>query len=93
MRRGVGEFASGVIGSPFHALCDRLQAQAPNSVKLVQPAVMHALREAGWVDCGRLASADFQTKKHIFCRPDLAGSSKSTLRRIAEGLPAVSLPK
>jgi len=61
MRRGVGEFTGGVIGSPFHALCDRLQAQAPGSIKLVQPAVMHALREAGWVDCGRLASAEFQS--------------------------------
>ena len=86
MRRGVGEFSLGVVGSPFHALCDRLQAQAPSSIKLVQPAVLHALRESGWVDCGRLASVEYQTKKHIFCRPDLATLSKSALRRLAESV-------
>ena len=50
-----------------------------------QAALLHALKEAGWVDMGRLASADFQTKKHIFAAPDLAATlSKSELRRAVE---------
>jgi hypothetical protein len=45
------------------------------------------LREAGWVDMGRLASREFTTKKHIFCAPDMAGASKSELRRMVEETP------
>jgi hypothetical protein len=85
MRRG--EFASGAVGTPWHALVDRLQGSAPTGVKLYLPAVMHGLREAGWIDRGRIASADYQTKKHVFCAPELAGASKSEVRRLAEGVP------
>jgi hypothetical protein len=49
---------------------------------------MHALKEAGWVDCGRLASRDFSTKKHIFCAPELRELPKSDLRRMAEKVSA-----
>jgi hypothetical protein len=45
---------------------------------------MHALKEAGWLDCGRLASREHGTKKHIFCAPELAGLTKSELRRMGE---------
>lgn len=81
-----GEFASGVIGSPFHAMLDRLQGQAPAGVKLVQPALLHALEECHWHDMGRLHSAAFSTKKQVFVAPDVArqGLSKSDLRRMAE---------
>ena len=82
--RRLGDFSEGVIAAPFYALCDRLQGQAAPGVKLVPAALMHALKEAGWVDCGRLKSRDFDTKKHVFCAPELAGASKSDLRRIAE---------
>ena len=82
--RRLGEFAPGVVAAPFYALCDRLQGQAAPGVKLVPAALMHALKEAGWVDCGRLASRDYTTKKHIFCAPELVGTGKSDLRRMAE---------
>ena len=85
MRNRVGEFAKGVIGSPFHALCDRLAGSAPSGVKVPQAALLHALKEAGWVDCGRLYSREYTTKKHIFAAPDLAETmSKSELRRAVE---------
>ena len=84
LRRKSGEFARGVIGSPFHALCDRLQGLAPQGVKVVQGALLHAIKEAGWVDCGRLMSRDLTTKKHVFCAPDMVGTAKSDLRRMAE---------
>ena len=84
MRLKVGEFSKGVIGSPFHAVCDRLAGSAPAGVKVPQQALLHALKEAGWVDCGRLKSRDYDTKKHIFCAPDMVDRPKSELRRLVE---------
>jgi len=84
MQNRTGEFSKGVIGSPFHSLCDRLAGSAPSGVKVPQAALLHALKEAGWVDCGRLYSREYATKKHIFCAPDLAEMSKSELRRAVE---------
>jgi hypothetical protein len=87
LRERKGEFNKGVIGSPFHALCDRLAGQAPSGVKVPQAALLHALKEAGWIDRGRLKSRDFDTKKHIFCAPELAEYAKSDLRRMVEENP------
>jgi hypothetical protein len=83
MTRRIGEFSKGVIGAPFHAVCDRLQGYAPTGVKIVQAALLHALKEAGWVDCGRIKSRNNDTKKHIFCAPDLVKATKSELRDMA----------
>jgi len=80
-------FSSGVVGAPFYAICDELQLYAPAGIKIVPPALLHALKEAGWVDMGRLASREYQTKKHIFCAPELAKSNKSDLRRAIEKAP------
>jgi hypothetical protein len=87
LRERKGDFAKGVIGSPFHSLCDRLAGQAPSGVKVPQAALLHALKEAGWIDRGRLKSRDFDTKKHIFCAPELAEYAKSDLRRMVEENP------
>ena len=84
MRARVGEFARGVIGSPFHAVCDRVAGSMPAGVKVPQSALLHALREAGWVDLGRVASGDYPSKKHLFCAPDMVTRSKSELRRAVE---------
>ncbi len=84
MRRRVGEFSRGVIASPFHGVCDRLQGMAPSGVKIVQAALLHALKEANWVDMGRVASRTHSTKKHIFCAPEHARASKSDLRDMVE---------
>jgi len=73
-----------VVAAPFYALCDRLQGQAAPGIKLVPAALMHALKEAGWLDCGRLHSREHAAKKHVLCAPELAGTSKSDLRRMAE---------
>jgi hypothetical protein len=91
MRLKVGEFSKGVIGSPFHAVCDRLAGSAPAGVKVPQQALLHALKEAGWVDLGRVASSDYPSKKHLFCAPDLANSNKSNLRRMVEESPPSGL--
>jgi hypothetical protein len=87
LRERKGEFNRGVIGSPFHSLCDRLAGSAPSGVKVPQAALLHALKEAGWIDKGRLKSRDYDTKKHIFCAPALSEVSKSELRRLVEENP------
>ena len=88
INRRLGDFSEGVVAAPFYALCDRLQGQAAPGVKLVPAALMHALKEAGWHDCGRLASRDYTTKKHIYCAPELVSLSKSELRRLGEKVSA-----
>jgi hypothetical protein len=81
-------FAGGVIGAPFFQVCDELQHFAPPGVKVVPAALMHALKEAEWVDMGRIASREYQTKKHIFCAPELADRmTRSDLRRAIEKAP------
>jgi hypothetical protein len=87
LKNRTGDFNRGVIGSPFHSLCDRLAGAAPSGVKVPQAALLHALKEAGWIDRGRLKSREFDTKKHIFCAPELADFAKSDLRRMVEENP------
>jgi hypothetical protein len=91
LRNRVGEFTKGVIGSPFHSLCDRLAGAAPSGVKVPQAALLHALKEAGWVDCGRIKSSEFQSKKNVWCAPDMTELSKSDLRRMVEENPEPKL--
>jgi hypothetical protein len=91
MRNRLGEFSKGVVGAPWHALCDRLQGSVQGSVKIVQPALLHALKEAGWVDMGRLKSRRFDNKKHIFAAPDMVGTPKSDLRDAVEAAPPTSV--
>jgi hypothetical protein len=96
LRERRSEFSKGVIGSPFHALCDRLQGAAPSGVRVPQAALLHALVEAGWVDLGRIASGDHPSKKHLYCAPDMVGKvSKSEMRRMVEetGAPRLSSVK
>jgi superfamily II DNA or RNA helicase len=89
IRHRVAPFASGVVGGPFHKLCDLLvtEGKVPAGVKVTQAALLDGLKAAGWVDCGRLGSVDFQTKRHIFAAPDVARvNSKSDLRRMVESI-------
>jgi hypothetical protein len=93
MRSRIGEFSKGVVGAPWHALCDRLQGTAPGAIKVVQGALLHALKEAGWVDMGRLKSRRYDTKKHIFCAPEMVDLAKSDLRDMVEDPPASMLQR
>jgi hypothetical protein len=87
MRSRIGEFASGVLGGPWQSVCDRLTGQAPPGMKLPVAALLHAFREAGWVDMGLLKSRAHTTKKHIFCAPDMVNRGKSELRDAVQVLP------
>lgn len=84
MRARLGEFSAGVLGGPWQAVCDRLTGQAPSGMKLPVAALLHAFREAGWVDMGLLKSRAHSTKKHIFAAPDMVNRSKSELRDLVE---------
>jgi hypothetical protein len=42
------------------------------------------MREAGWVDKGRVHSRQHPTKKHLFCCEQLADANGAELRNIAE---------
>jgi len=92
MRARLGEFSSGVAGAPWHALCDRLQGQAPAGMKIVQGALLHAFKEAGWIDMGLLKSRTHQNKKHIFCAPDMVTLSRTELRDMVQDPPIKAGP-
>jgi len=82
-------FSKGVVGAPFYAVCNDVSAYAPGGLKIVQPALLHALKESGWQDMGRIASARHATKKACWAAPWLlaAGATKSQLRDLLEDVP------
>lgn len=89
MQKRVGPFVTGVVAGPFHKLCDTIAAgHVPAGTKVPHAALLHAFKEAGWVDCGRIASAEYQTKKHIYAAPEVLAKNdnKSDLRRMVEGV-------
>ena len=92
IREKRGEFARGVVGAPFYALCERLLGSAPTGVKLHHNQLLHALKEARWIDIGRVASAKYGTKKQIFASPEMARThTKSELRNMIEDAPAANV--
>ena len=79
-------FDTGVISGPWYRHCEALMASgvAPGGLKIPQPALLHALKEAGWIDMGLCGAPDLPTKRHIYVRPDRRHESKSDLRRAVE---------
>ena len=85
IRARVNEFRRGIIATPFYGICDRLSASAPAGVKVPQSALLHALKEAGWIDRGKVASAENLSRRHVYIAPEFARMSKSALRNMLEG--------
>ena len=81
-----GPFESGVITAPFHVLCADLTLRAglAPGQRIPAPALHHALLECRWLDCGRVASAELPSRRHVYCAPELIHASKSELRRLVE---------
>jgi hypothetical protein len=73
-----------ILSGPWHEVIKEMEKTAPTHMKLVQPALFHALKEAGWVDKGLCCSPKHKSKRHIFVRPEMAGLSKSQLRDAVE---------
>ena len=85
IRDRVGDFASGVVGSPFHKLIDRIEGQLTSGQRVYPNTLQHALKEAGWVDLGRVNSKALPNKKQMWAAPEMAREwTKSDLRRIIE---------
>jgi hypothetical protein len=85
---GSAPFHRGMIAGPWHDILRELSSQAntdgpngSNSIRIVQPALFHALKEAGWVDKGLCYSKEYKNKKHIFVKRELARLSNSEIRR------------
>jgi hypothetical protein len=90
INRRAGIFASGAVAGPWQGVCEVLQPLAPHSIRLVAPALLHALREAGWKDYGRLHSRAYPSNRHVIAAPELSGLPKSDIRAAVEpGLRAV----
>ena len=86
MAKRMGPFARGVVAGPFHKVCDAVAlSMNTTAAKVPQAALLHAFKEAGWIDVGRLASKEYSTKRHIFAEKAVAQRySKSDLRRMVE---------
>ena len=80
----VGEFAEGIICSPFHTLCDRVSGLAAQGTKIYPSAMLHSLQEAGWIDRGPVKSRENPSTKRVFIHPRLAHKSNSELRNMVE---------
>ena len=49
--------------------------------------IAHALREAGWIDLGRVKTADNGNKVHVYAAPDVLDKvrgNKSEIRRMLD---------
>lgn len=86
MKKRMGPFARGIVGGPFHRVCDAVALSLNISAsKVPQAALLHAFKEAGWIDAGRLHSREHTTKRHIFVERSVAERySKTDLRRLVE---------
>ena len=87
MRQRRGEFALGAAQGPWQALVDRLQASMPAGTKCSVYALFHALREAGWIDLGRVKTVDNGNKVHVYAAPDVLDKvrgNKSEIRRMLD---------
>jgi hypothetical protein len=87
MTKRRGPFARGVVAGPFHKVCDAVALlMNTTAAKVPQAALLHAFKEAGWVDVGRIGTKEYMTKRHIFAEKAVAQQySKSDLRRMVEG--------
>jgi hypothetical protein len=81
IEKGEAPFDVDVIGGPWHKILDTVNAPLNGSTRVVQPALLHALKEAGWIDKGLCYSTDFPSRKHCFVKPQLADWSRSDIRR------------
>lgn len=86
IRNREGPFECGVLSAPFYALCadlNPLLKLAPGQ-RLIPAELLDSLLECHWLDCGRVASAELPSRRHVYCAPELVQASKSELRRAVE---------
>ena len=81
IEKGEAPFNVDVVGGPWHTILDKLNETVNNATRVVRPALLHALKEAGWVDKGLCYSSDLPSKKHCFVKPHMADWTRSDVRR------------
>ena len=84
----LGAFGKGIIGSPFHKLCEELSRQNLSGQPIRFKDLAQALHESGWIDRGRVSSRQFNTKRHVFIHPEYDHMSKSQISRLFEAGPS-----
>ena len=79
-------FNEDIIAGPWNTVIKDITKALPTdmNIRIVQPALLHALKEAGWVDKGLCMSSTNPSKRHIFVRPEQANISKSQARDMVE---------
>jgi hypothetical protein len=84
IRAGAAPFDRGLIGGSWGAIEDKVNASGGQ--RIYKSTVLHALKEAGWKDIGRVHSAVNPTKKQIWVSPEIlaTGLSKSAIRDMLE---------
>jgi hypothetical protein len=88
MRDCTDEFCAGAIMGPWQPFVDELQKKFP-SHRISIPNLYSAARAAGWLDLGKVKTAELQLKRHILCSPDLLkrhSHNRSEIRRALEKL-------
>lgn len=84
----IGVFSRGVVAAPWQSLCAAIDARNPAANKTPMPALLHALKESGWVDLGRIKSRQYSTKRHTFAAPDVVETMTPTqIRALVEAPP------
>ena len=57
-------------------------------------ALFHALREAGWIDLGRVKTTPNGSKVHLYCAPDLlesVGGNRAEIKRMLDNASGTGL--
>ena len=88
MRNRVGVFRAGAIMGPWQPLIDEIQ-QGMEHHKISIQSLYVAAGHAGWLDLGKIKTADIAQKKHILCSPETLEryqSNRSDIRRMLESL-------
>lgn len=75
------EFKTGAIRAPFVGILASLQNAG--LARVTSAALLVALKEAGWKDCGRIASRAHPNKVRVFCAPDVFTLAKSEIMQRA----------
>jgi len=85
IRAGEKPFHRGFVGGSWAVLEEELSV-GYGAPKIYRAAILHALKEAGWVDIGRVHSATNPTKKQVWVAPELLARrvSKTLLRDLLE---------
>lgn len=86
-RDRVDMFERGIVSSPLNLLALRIVKNHKDAPKISKDAVLVALKEAGWIDRGYVASRRFPSRRHVFVAPEFAETGPSKLRDMLEMAP------